>query len=140
MEKQKAFKKIILLLLTATVMILTDQLSKWWAVQFSYSQLNYGGVFGIGQGWGWLMVISFLLLCITIYVVTRKNIVGMELIAWGVIIGAGFSNLIDRFLWGGVWDWIVYPVVNVVGNVADVYLGIGFILLLYFEFKKQKHI
>ena len=61
-----------------------------------------------------------------------------ERAGWLIIIASGLSNLIDRLIWGGVWDWIVYPVLNVVGNIADILLGIGVLIVFLATWHKNK--
>jgi lipoprotein signal peptidase len=51
------------------------------------------------------------------------------------------SNLIDRFVFGGVRDWLSWPVFNFSNNLADIWITLGFSGIIYDElrllFKKQ---
>lgn len=46
-------------------------------------------------------------------------------VEWGWLFVGGLANLIDRFLWGTVTDWIKMPGVEMWFNLADVYINIG---------------
>jgi lipoprotein signal peptidase len=48
-----------------------------------------------------------------------------------LILSGGFSNWLDRLLYGGVRDVIYYPVFDFYGNMADIYLTIGACVILY---------
>ncbi len=82
--------------------------------------------------------ISLLLVCYWWYQSKSK----VDLIAWGMIVGGGASNLVDRLLFEGVLDFIsisfnqmFFPIFN----IADIAITIGFILLSYkYFFKKNK--
>lgn len=108
---------------------LTDQLTKFVAREYFWAQLNQGGVFGVAQGFQWSLLVAVAILGMCWYVF-RKDLNQIELIGWSIVLSAGSSNLLDRMIWSGVWDWIVYPVVNVVGNLADVYLAVGFVVIV----------
>src|SRR3989344_9066972 len=116
----------------ASLVVISDQGSKaiarWWGL----AHRNQGGVLGLLPGeWWWLL--SCLLLVLIIAYLVRGRLSNCLEWGWLVILGAGISNLLDRFIWGGVWDWINYPVINVVGNLADVWLGIGVCWLLWID-------
>jgi len=98
---------------------------------------NYGGVFGMAQGSGWLFgTISIgLLLGISAYLWLSKEVQRFEYICFGLVVGGGASNIIDRLVYGSVIDFIDVqhiPYWNYVFNTADVmiHLGIWPMLLL----------
>src|SRR5690606_26943479 len=119
------------------VVLFSDQLSKYLARQANVGVLNHGGIFGLFPGTWWILLMGAVLTVMFILLVTRKNENNIQKLGWSIIIGAGIGNLIDRFIWGGVWDFIYYPVINVVGNIADVWLGVGFIVLLLSELRRK---
>lgn len=91
---------------------------------------NYGGIFGFGQGHGWLFgIISVALLAgVSAYLLAGKKVRRYEYICFGFIVGGGLSNIIDRLLRGSVIDFIDVqhiPYWNYVFNVADVMVHVG---------------
>ncbi|MDA0689345.1 MAG: signal peptidase II [Proteobacteria bacterium] len=98
---------------------------------------NFGGVFGLAQGSGWLFgtVSIGLLLGISAYLWLSKDVQRYEYICFGLVVGGGASNITDRLVYGSVIDFIDVqhiPFWNYVFNTADVmiHLGIWPMLLL----------
>ena len=84
--------------------------------------MNYGGVFGLfpSYWWGVCLVIIWLWL-----VREWRKMEGWMWAGMGLVVAGGLANIIDRMVYGGVRDFIYYPVIGVYGNVADVMLVIG---------------
>lgn len=100
---------------------------------------NYGGVFGMFQGMGWLfgLISVSLLACVVGYLWFGNSVQRYEFICFGFIVGGGVSNILDRFIYGSVIDFIDIqhiPYWNYVFNTADmmVHVGIWPMLLLSF--------
>lgn len=98
---------------------------------------NYGGVFGLLQGKGWVFALISvgLLVAVTCYLWFGKGIQRYEYVCFGFIVGGGTSNILDRLIHGSVIDFIDIqhiPYWNYVFNVADmmVHAGIWPLLLL----------
>lgn len=51
-----------------------------------------------------------------------------------ITVGGGV-NLLGRILWGGVWDYVQVPLVNLWFNLSDVMITLGVILFIW----PQKH-
>ncbi|MEQ8409668.1 MAG: signal peptidase II [Gammaproteobacteria bacterium] len=107
---------------------------------------NYGGVFGMAQGMGWLFALISvgLLIGVSAYLWFGKQIDRIEYICFGFIVGGGASNILDRFIHGSVIDFIDVqhiPGWNYVFNTADVMVHVGIWPLLFYSFfiapKKQ---
>ncbi|MBK1963918.1 lipoprotein signal peptidase [Campylobacter novaezeelandiae] len=70
-----------------------------------------------------------------IYLFNQKIFLKKHLIAFGMILGAGSSNLFDRFVHGGVVDmffwhkWFEFAIFN----IADVMINLGVFLILIQE-------
>ena len=100
---------------------------------------NHGGVFGMLQGMGGIFaVISIaLLLGVSAYLWFSPSIMRYEYICFGFIVGGGASNILDRFVYGSVIDFIDIqhiPYWNYVFNTADVMVHVGIWPLLLFSF------
>lgn len=100
---------------------------------------NYGGVFGMLQGLGSLFgIISVgLLIVVAAYLWLGKSINRIEYLCFGFIVGGGASNILDRFIYGSVIDFIDIqhiPYWNYVFNTADVMVHVGIWPLLFYSF------
>ncbi len=82
----------------------------------------------------------FIIFGIVVYLFLNKDIFKTYCLPSGIILGAGSSNLYDRFLHGGVVDyfhwhkWINYPVFN----FADVMISVAVVLALIITYKESK--
>ncbi|HHD0380976.1 TPA: signal peptidase II [Campylobacter coli] len=84
-----------------------------------------------------------LILALVIYLLWQKQFLREHLVAFGMMLGAGCSNLLDRFIYGGVVDmffwhkWFHFAIFN----VADVMINISVALILIKEIfiKKEKN-
>jgi len=119
--KAKTLKTLDPAGLGLSLSLLTDRLTKAFTMSKGWGQWNRGGVLGTGETWWWegLMVMTLIWLW---FYMSKGKASDRKAWGWGLVLGAGISNLIDRLVWGGVWDFIYYPFVDVVGNVADVLL------------------
>ncbi|PCI82423.1 MAG: signal peptidase II [SAR86 cluster bacterium] len=100
---------------------------------------NHGGVFGMLQGMGGIFAtISItLLIGVSAYLWFSPSIKRYEYICFGFIVGGGASNILDRFVYGSVIDFIDIqhiPYWNYIFNTADVMVHIGIWPLLFFSF------
>lgn len=100
---------------------------------------NYGGVFGMLQGLGWLFAIISvsLLIAVSAYLWLGKSISRVEYLCFGFIVGGGASNILDRLIYGSVIDFIDIqhiPYWNYVFNTADVMVHVGIWPLLFYSF------
>lgn len=117
-----------------------DQITKLIARQYLSHQLNTGGIFSLGKGFNWQLITLLVFVLITFRIRRWNSLEKLEKIGWLVILASGISNFLDRLLFGGVWDWIYYPFIGIVGNIADITLGLGIILLLFVDFKLHQKI
>lgn len=100
---------------------------------------NHGGVFGMLQGMGgvFALISIALLLAVSAYLWLGSNIKRYEYICFGFIVGGGASNILDRFIYGSVIDFIDVqhiPYWNYIFNTADVMVHVGIWPLLFFSF------
>ncbi|WP_163499710.1 signal peptidase II [Helicobacter suis] len=73
----------------------------------------------------------------------QKELFNLNALPFGLILGAGSSNLLDRFIHGHVIDYVYwhYQFDFAIFNLADVLIdvGVGLIILKHFKIKnKQK--
>ena len=133
-----------LFILTAGLCLLVAQLIGYWvnasipegsSVQInsllSFTHVrNHGGVFGMAQGQGWLFgLFSVLLLAgVCAYLWFGAVLARAEYLCFGLIVGGGASNILDRWVYGSVIDFIDVqgiPYWHYVFNTADVMIHLG---------------
>jgi len=105
---------------------------------------NHGGVFGMLQGMSSLFaLISIgLLAAVVAYLWLSSSIKRYEYICFAFVVGGGASNILDRFIYGSVIDFLDIqhiPYWNYVFNTADVMIHVGIwpLLLLSFFFEPK---
>lgn len=89
----------------------------------------------------WLKYIQIALLVgVVVYIWRNKEILVAHCVALGFIFGGGISNVLDRFLHGGVVDYIFwhYKFEFAIFNFADIMINVGVILILYKVLRKDK--
>lgn len=144
--------------LLAVVVILIDQLSKWWIVanmelresisiieNFFYitSHRNTGAAWGILAGqMGFFYIITLIVVGVIVYYMQKfakdSKVMGISL---GLILGGAIGNFIDRLFRKEVVDFFDvyigsydYPIFN----IADSALVVGVILIIIATFKDEK--
>jgi len=84
-----------------------------------------------------------LLIFVILIIVGRlaSNSEGLEKICYLMILGGGFGNVFDRLYYGSVVDFIDLNYNNFhwfIFNVADMFITIGILILIIYEFVKKK--
>jgi signal peptidase II len=137
--------RLVVALGIVTVVVLVDQLTKWWAVDrlarapvhvfwrldFALS-FNTGSAFSLFQGaTGVLVVVAVALVVVLLVLVWRAPTLGRAAVL-GLILGGALGNLADRFLrdqHGAVVDFVDFHFFPTF-NVADSCITVGCILLV----------
>ncbi len=153
MKKKKIFILIVILILT-----IMDQFIKYLVIsninigsekiiiddflKFIYIR-NTGAAFGILSGN--IIFLIFITLLLIFYIVNemKKNINNnLSLLSFCLILSGAVGNLIDRVVRGYVVDYISFTLFNKemsVFNLADTYITIGVILLIYIIIKEGRN-
>ncbi len=141
---EKPQRHFRLFILTAGLCLLVAQLVGYWVnasipegsslqinalLNFTHVR-NHGGVFGMAQGQGWLFgALSVLLLAgVCAYLWFGAVLARVEYLCFGLIVGGGASNILDRWVYGSVIDFIDVqgiPYWHYVFNTADVMIHSG---------------
>ena len=141
---EKPQRHFRLFILTACLCLLVAQLVGYWVnasipegsslqinalLNFTHVR-NHGGVFGMAQGQGWLFgALSVLLLAgVCAYLWFGAVLARVEYLCFGLIVGGGASNILDRWVYGSVIDFIDVqgiPYWHYVFNTADVMIHLG---------------
>ncbi|GAA7489140.1 signal peptidase II [Helicobacter pylori] len=84
-----------------------------------------------------------LILGLFIFLMHQKELFKNHAIEFGMVFGAGVSNVLDRFVHGGVVDYVYYHYGFdfAIFNFADVMIdvGVGVLLLRQFFFKQKQN-
>lgn len=81
-----------------------------------------------------------LISCIMLYLFITRELFNEHTLAFGMLLGAGSSNLYDRFIHGGVVDYVFWHkwFDFAVFNFADVMIDIAVVLILWKTFRSPK--
>lgn len=83
---------------------------------------------------------AILILGVFIYILIDKQLLYRHTIPFGIIIGAGLGNIYDRFIHGGVVDYVYWHkwFDFAVFNFADVMIDFAVVLLLWQTLRYKK--
>ena len=100
----------------------------WELIRLSHVR-NTGGIFGVMQNMNDLLLILSIAVIIVIfgYIVSLTHISTVESISFGLIVGGGTGNILDRIFDGSVTDFI-NPIYYPAFNLADSSIVIGIII------------
>lgn len=142
------------------IALILDQITKYWAVvnlknsisiniidkwlEFSYVE-NTGVAFGSFKGYKFLFILLSIVafVAILIYINKYKNKISLfEKILYILIATGAIGNCIDRIRYSFVVDFIYSSLGGLydfpVFNLADIYISISCILLIFFSFLKKE--
>lgn len=161
MEKSKvSAKQVIFGLVMTAVLVMLDQVTKWWAVtnlkdqapivwirgvfELQYLE-NRGAAFGLMQNQRWLFLLSVVVVMIVVgYCFYRlpgdKRYTPLRGICIAMAAGA-LGNMIDRLANGFVVDFFYFSLIDFpIFNIADIYVTLSavfLILLVLFYYKEE---
>jgi signal peptidase II len=138
-------------LAVAALVIVADWIVKWWAIGALGGDLygievlpffnlvlvwNRGisfGMFGGGAVAPWLLAVVALGVTLALFIWLRKVVSRLVAVAIGLVIGGALGNVVDRFKYGAVADFIDihwgdyhWPAFN----LADAAISVGVVILL----------
>lgn len=147
-------KKTLYFILLLNVLILLDQASKTFLIQYLKEQpgyivelapmlnivyaWNYGISFGLFRdyyqysNYAFLILNSFIILYLSY--LTLKSESCLSFLGFSIIIGGALGNLVDRIFHGAVFDFIYFYYEDLsfpAFNLADSFITIGACLLIY---------
>ena len=86
-----------------------------------------------------ISMIIIIVILIIIYVMIKSK--GLEKLGFMMVLGGSLGNIFDRLFYSSVPDFIDLHFYNFnwfIFNVADIFITLGVILLIYLEFFKKK--
>ena len=78
-----------------------------------------------------------LILALAVYVFSQKELFGAHYLPFGILLGGGVSNVLDRFIHGGVVDYVAWHkwFEFAVFNFADVMIDLAIVIFLWQSYK-----
>lgn len=167
MKRLEINRGFLVLLITAALVLLADQVSKylvatrlqigqpwdiapWLAPVFSITHVtNTGVAFGLFPGLGEIFIVAGVIAVIAIVTYSHRLPQGQWLmrVALGLALGGAIGNLIDRLRFGGsvvdfidvnFWPFTDFPVFNVADSSIVVGVTILIVLLMWEERREQR--
>ena len=89
-----------------------------------------------------LLIISVLALYIIHKFINKEDLSKVEGLSYGMIIGGILGNLLDRIVYSSVIDFLDFKIFGYnypVFNLADTFIVIGAILVIFIGIKKEKN-
>mgnify|MGYP001418164785 FL=1 len=152
-------KKNLLSCFIVTLIFTLDRLSKYTILKLSEplgelniavtSFLNFNLLWNDGIAFGLLSfqqssyynIVTLVIIIVTLIVIWfAYKSKGLEKISFLLIIGGSFGNIFDRFYYSSVIDFIDISYKNFhwfIFNVADMFITLGILILIFLEFKKK---
>jgi len=134
--KNSSKLKILKLVLLFLLVILLDQVTKFWFSQNLVLTINTGFSFGMINNLP-VVVISALQIFFLLVVVGLIRLKKIDEYQAIIILAAGSSNLIDRWIFSGVRDIFYLPVLNLTNNLADWLIFLTIIVWIFNNFKQE---
>ena len=142
MKKKVMLFSIILFIIDQISKLLIDKflvLGKSYTIfdKFLYvtKAYNDGVSFSMMQGHRWIIILISLVVMVFLYFYMQKFKVNKRnIIAFSLVFGGLFGNLVDRIIYGYVIDFIDFYVFNYnypIFNFADSFICVGVLILLY---------
>ena len=154
-------KNLLTNLITIIIIFLLDRISKFYVIYLSEKNLSYNlfqskflnisliwnegiafGLFSFDQKFYYnLLTILIILITLIVFWMILKS-EKLERLAFMMIFGGSLGNIFDRLFYSAVPDFIDFHIKNFhwfIFNVADIFITIGVIILIYSEvFLKNK--
>lgn len=138
-------KTRLLIIFSSGFFLLLDQWLKWQALRawtnprlfwpgFGWQVfLNKGAAFGLSLNNAIIIAISILVVLLLGYIFfkefTKEIFSPILLLAWGLLLAGGLSNLLDRIVYGQVIDYFLIS--TAVINLGDILIMGGLMLYLF---------
>ena len=155
-------KKKIVIFYIATITFILDRLSKYFILELSNSVenlnmpitsfLNLNLIWNDGIAFGlfsfkeqfYYNIITIIIIIITLAILfLAMKSSGIEKISFSMIFGGSLGNIFDRLYYRAVVDFIDININNIhwfIFNIADIFISIGVIILIVFDFFNKKKI
>lgn len=127
-------------ILTILLVIFIDQFSKYLAQFYGVNIIFNDGIsLNLFNGVPINFMIFFLVLFIVlVFSFLKKDTFKNNLYIY-LFLGGAISNIIDRFFYAGVRDWLKIPFLNLYNNLADWFIFSGVLVFLLYNTHKKMY-
>lgn len=160
--RNRNYKKIVIFFVIVAFTIAIDQGVKFYILNLAKSVnpiwksefidillvFNKGVAFSflsfVGEYLKWIILILLILVLAILF--NGKEVFSEYYVPFGLIIGSGFSNLIDRFTYNGVVDYVYwhygfnFAIFNLADSIINVSIAYIIITYLYKEYRKKQNL
>lgn len=119
------------------ILILVDQVSKYWANSNELITINRGIAFGLLDNLPFSVLIVLLIVVLAVGLWAWHQYVPDANWAGVLFFGGAVSNVLDRVMIGGVRDWLPTPILATKNNLADWYITAGVVVLCWQLVQRQ---
>jgi signal peptidase II len=123
----------------AVALVIADQLSKTILTGVGWpTVLNLGVAFGFLPGRGWWTMTALIVAWMAVWLIKERHRLEKEVaLGFGLLLGGGVGNLIDRLAIGSVRDFVFFPFLPAF-NLADFAILVGVGLVFFHEYKTRR--
>ena len=145
-------KELSALLLASIVVFIFDQYIKFTVIngfEFDTTCISFHLIYNKGVAFSMferlgesLKYIQIGLLSIILgYTIYDKDILSRYFLPIGIVLGAGGSNILDRFIHGGVVDYVYWHCYFdfAIFNFADVMIDIAIVSIMYLNLRQNRY-
>ncbi|MBN1618555.1 signal peptidase II [Candidatus Dojkabacteria bacterium] len=117
-------------------LLIVDIFTKFFFFNYGSFELNNGVSFSLFSSFGntfWLILNFVILLFLGIlFIANVRKMTVIESYSVVLVLAGGLGNVISRFLWNGVVDWIKIPFFIKIPtfNIADVLIDVGIAIII----------
>lgn len=112
--------------------VLCEYITRRLLIKFMIVSHNPGAAFGLmGSSPGIILVLSGIAFAVILCVIYFADIKPLMRLGLSIMAGGALSNLLERFFFGYVIDWIPVPFFNLQYNLADVEIALGALIVLF---------
>lgn len=125
-------------LVMVVAVVVVDQLSKYEAARYGLVSLNTGISFGLLGSNNQLVGMAILVGFTVLSILAIKHYCKQNPFATGLFIGGALANILDRFWFGAVRDWLPLIILPVKNNLADWAIFLAVVWLFVSEWRKKE--
>ena len=144
-------KNLLIIFTAALGIIIIDQNIKAVFLEgYEYHNECFSLIFALNKGVAFSMfaflgdylkyIQAIMIILLSAYLYLEQDMVEKYSPAIGIILGAGISNIYDRFVEGGVVDYFYWHCIFdfAIFNFADVIIDLSIVIILYISYKENK--
>ncbi|MGK2848489.1 MAG: signal peptidase II [Minisyncoccota bacterium] len=133
----KSHKVLLVMLSVVFFLCLHFVVSAGLRVSSLESLCNIDGPLGMIISNQWFFLLNVIILGGVVWQMQQSRDITLLLLAWTLILIGGLSNVLERWLFGCIMDYRVFPSLPLFFNLADVWLTLGALLLIFCSYYEK---